>query len=151
MPDPIVVSWSGGKDSALALYRLQRSNDYVVHALLTSLTEGYDRISMHGVRRVLLEQQAEALGYPLEQLFLPRGGSNEGYEGRIIAALAKFLAGGVSSVAFGDIFLQDVRRYREDRILSKVGMKGSSRCGKWIPMNLPAPLLTWVSRPLLLA
>ncbi|MFQ5873957.1 MAG: diphthine--ammonia ligase, partial [Dehalococcoidia bacterium] len=124
MLDQIVVSWSGGKDSALALYELQRSGDYEIHALLATLTEDYDRISMHGVRRDLLEQQVEALGYPLEQLFLSKDSSNEEYEERVIGVLDGFREVGVSSVAFGDIFLEDVRRYREERILSKVGMKG---------------------------
>lgn len=121
MKEKTIVSWSGGKDSTLALYEICRQ--YEVRALLTTVTEGYDRVSMHGVRRALLERQARALGYPLEIVTISPQGSNEEYETRMRAVLQKHLAEGVSSVVFGDIFLEDVRRYREDRLLT-VGLKG---------------------------
>jgi len=123
MRERILVSWSGGKDSALALYEIQKTDRYEIFALLTTVTEDYDRISMHGVRRILLEQQAESMGYSLEKVFISRNASNEEYGSRMREILAKYLAAGVSSVVFGDVFLEDVRKYREDN-LSKIGMKG---------------------------
>ena len=118
-----MVSWSGGKDSALALFEVLRSDEYEVVALLTTVTEGYDRISMHGVRRVLLEQQANALGLPLEKVYIPQNCSNEVYESRMREALLKYRGLGVSSVVTGDIFLEDLRQYREIK-LSQLGLKG---------------------------
>jgi len=125
--DPAVVekvlfTWSGGKDSAMALHELLRSGALDVAALLTTVTEEYDRISMHGVRRVLLEQQADALGLPLETIYLPRNASNDEFEERMRERLEQFRSRGVSAVAFGDIFLEDLRKYREEN-LSRVGMK----------------------------
>ncbi|MFH0846442.1 MAG: ATP-binding protein [Chloroflexota bacterium] len=122
MREKIVLSWSSGKDSAMALYELQRAGGYEVVSLLTVLTEDYDRVSMHGVRRTLLERQAEELGLPLEEVFISKGAANEEYERKIESALIKFKNMGVSSVVFGDIFLQDIRKYREDN-LARVGMK----------------------------
>lgn len=123
MIERIAVSWSGGKDSALALYEIQKTGRYEILSLLTTVTEDYDRISMHGVRRILLEQQAESIGYSLEKVFISRNASNEEYEHKMREVLAKYLAAGVSSMVFGDVFLEDVRKYREDN-LSKMGMKG---------------------------
>jgi uncharacterized protein (TIGR00290 family) len=94
-----------------------------VKALLTTLTEGYDRISMHGVRRELLHAQAASLGLPLEEVWIPKNSSDLVYEKRMRVALEKYVALGVTRVAFGDLYLADVRRYRETR-LSEVGMKG---------------------------
>jgi uncharacterized protein (TIGR00290 family) len=119
----VLVSWSGGKDSALALNEILKSGIYRVVALLTTVTQDYDRISMHGVRRVLLEQQAASLGFPLEKVLIPKNASNEDYEANMERALAKYRAQGVASVVFGDIFLEDLRKYREDKLAS-VGMKG---------------------------
>lgn len=121
MKEKVIASWSGGKDSALALYEIR--DRYDVRALLTTVTEGYDRISMHGVRRTLLERQARALGCPLKIVTISPQGSNEEYESKMRAALQNFIAEGVSSVVFGDIFLEDVRKYREDRLLT-VGLQG---------------------------
>src|SRR5690348_17111705 len=109
MRDKVIVSWSGGKDSALALYEL--ANDYEVVALLTTVTEGYDRVSMHGVRRSLLERQAQALGYPLEKVLVSQACTNDEYEARMRAALSRYREAGVTAVVCGDIFLEDVRRY----------------------------------------
>jgi uncharacterized protein (TIGR00290 family) len=123
MKSMTLLTWSGGKDSAMALYKLQKSEDYDITALLTTVTEGYDRISMHGVRRTLLENQAEALGYPLEIVTISQKSSNEEYEQRMKEALLKYKNRGVETVAFGDIYLEDVRKYREEN-LSKVDMRG---------------------------
>jgi uncharacterized protein (TIGR00290 family) len=115
MREKAIVSWSGGKDSALVLYEVAAEYDIVV--LLTTVTSGYDRVSMHGVRTRLLEQQAAALGYPLEQVPIPPQCVNNDYERRMGAALARYRSAGVSRVVCGDIFLEDVRRYREERLL----------------------------------
>jgi uncharacterized protein (TIGR00290 family) len=122
MTERILFTWSGGKDSAMALYELQKANSYEISALLTTVTKDYDRISMHGVRRILLEQQADSLNYHLEQVFISKSASNEEYEVKMQEVLEKYLGTGVSAVAFGDIFLEDVRKYREKN-LSKIGMK----------------------------
>lgn len=123
MTEKVMLSWGGGKDSALALYEIQKTDHYEILVLLTTLTKDYDRISMHGVRRILLEQQAGSLGFPLEEVFISKNVSIEEYESKMREVLAKYLAAGSSSVVFGDIFLEDVRKYREDN-LSKIGMKG---------------------------
>jgi uncharacterized protein (TIGR00290 family) len=118
-----LLSWSGGKDSARALYEIQKGSDYGVAALLTTLTEDYDRISMHGVRRVLLERQADALGLPLQKIYIPKDATNGLYESRLRASLEEGLRGGIDTVAFGDIFLEDLKQYREKN-LAQLGMKG---------------------------
>lgn len=118
-----ILAWSGGKDSALALRRLQRSGAWRVETLLTTVTEDYDRVSMHGVRSELLEAQAASLGLPLVRVYIPAGSSNETYDERMLSALTPCKARGIDHVAFGDIFLQDVRRYREER-LAEVAMQG---------------------------
>ena len=122
-PEEVLFSWSGGKDSALALYEVTRDPRYRVVSLLTTVTEDYGRVSMHGVRQVLLEQQARSLGLPLAVVPIAADESNEGYEARMQEALTPFLERGVASVAFGDIHLEDVRAYRE-RNLARVGMRG---------------------------
>jgi len=114
----VVLSWSGGKDSALALAALRADPRFEVVALLTTVTAGYDRISIHGVRRSLLERQIRALGLPLHEIELQPSSSNAQYE----AALERALQGvrqqypDVRRVAFGDLFLEDVRQYREARL-----------------------------------
>jgi uncharacterized protein (TIGR00290 family) len=115
MREKAIVSWSGGKDSALALYEV--AAEYDIAALLTTVTSEYERISMHGVRTRLLEQQAAVLNYPLEQVPIPPQCVNADYESRMGAALARYRSAGVSRVVCGDIFLEDVRRYREKRLL----------------------------------
>jgi uncharacterized protein (TIGR00290 family) len=121
--EKVLLTWSGGKDSAMALHELQSSGAYEVLALLTTVTEQYDRVSMHGVRTVLLERQADSLGLPLEKVYIGANASNAEYEARMRDKLAYYDSRGVSSVAFGDLFLEDVRQYREEN-LSRVGMKG---------------------------
>jgi len=121
--EKVLVSWSGGKDSAFALYEILKDKNYQVAALLTTLTEDYDRISMHGVRRVLLERQAAALGFALEKLLIPKNSSNEEYEANMGQVLAKYKEAGTTAVVFGDIFLEDLRKYREDK-LAGLDMRG---------------------------
>ena len=123
MKAKVILSWSGGKDSALALYELRESQDYEIAVLLTTVTQDYDRISMHGVRRILLERQAESLGLPLEKVFISKDTSNQEYESKIREVLVKYQTAGVRCVVFGDIFLEDLRKHREDN-LSKIGMEG---------------------------
>jgi len=120
MPDKAIVLWSGGKDSALALHE-GRQNCEVV-ALLTTVTEGHDRISMHGVRTALLDQQAAALGLPVDKVTIPGACCNAEYEARMHVALEKYRQVGVSAVICGDLFLEDVRAYRE-RQLSAAGLQ----------------------------
>ena len=119
----VLLTWSGGKDSAMTLHELQSMGAYQVLALLTTVTEQYDRVSMHGVRTILLERQAGSLGLPVEKVYIGPGASNDEYEARMRDKLIHCQARGISSVAFGDIFLEDVRQYREEN-LSTVGMKG---------------------------
>ena len=118
----VLMAWSGGKDSAMALANTLASPDYQVVALLTTVTQGYDRISMHGVRRSLLKKQEEALRIPLIEVPISTKSSNEEYESNMAMALTKQRTNGVTSVVFGDIFLEDLRKYREDR-LALVDMK----------------------------
>jgi uncharacterized protein (TIGR00290 family) len=115
----VVLSWSGGKDSALALWTLRREQVEPV-ALLTTLTDEYARISMHGVRRELLHAQARATGVPVLEVEIPPVCSNEIYEQRMAQALASREIDGAETIAFGDLFLEDIRAYREER-LSRVG------------------------------
>jgi len=121
--EKIVFCWSGGKDSALALYRILQCGRYEVAALLTTCNEHFQRVSMHGVRLELLEQQAESIGLPLEKIFVSQRSSNEEYQQKMSACLLAHKARGVTACAFGDIFLEDLKRWREEN-LAKVGMRG---------------------------
>jgi uncharacterized protein (TIGR00290 family) len=112
----VLFCWSGGKDSALALYQIISSGNHSVAALLTTVTEDYDRISMHGVRTLLLEQQAKALNLPLERVLITKNSSNKDYEDKMTQVLTRFKNGGINSIVFGDIFLEDLRKYREDNL-----------------------------------
>jgi len=120
--EDVLFCWSGGKDSAMALHALRAARDCRITALLTTITEEYDRISMHGVRRALLARQAESLGLPLHAVLIPPQCINATYEERMKEALALHFARGVRRVAFGDIFLEDLRAYREKN-LAQVGMQ----------------------------
>jgi uncharacterized protein (TIGR00290 family) len=122
MPEDVLFCWSGGKDSAMALHALQSAQDHRVTGLLTTVTEQFDRISMHGVRRALLEQQVESIGLPLHAVLIPPQCVNVTYEARMNQALHEHLGRGVRRVAFGDIFLEDLRVYRE-RNLAQIGME----------------------------
>ncbi len=114
-PPALALAWSGGKDSALALGALLREGGDV-RALLTTVTEEYERVSMHGVRRELLHRQAEALGIALVEVRIPPACPNEVYEERMAEALASPPLASLEAVAFGDLFLEDVRAYREERL-----------------------------------
>jgi uncharacterized protein (TIGR00290 family) len=116
------LSWSGGKDSALTLWTLRRQ-DVEPEALITTVTDAYDRISMHGVRRELLARQADAAGIPLIEVRIPPACVNEVYEARMAQAFASPPLSDVEEVAFGDLFLEDVRAYREER-LAATGRRG---------------------------
>lgn len=113
-PTPILLAWSGGKDCLMALQRLRADTHWQVVALLTTVNRTYDRIAMHGVRRAILEAQAESLGLPLLAVEMDWPGSNEAYEEAHARALAeaRMRWPGVRHCAFGDLFLQDVRDYR---------------------------------------
>jgi uncharacterized protein (TIGR00290 family) len=117
----VVIGWSGGKDSSLALREILRAGEYEVAALLTTCTEGFRRISMHGVRCSLLKTQAQELGLPLRKVFIARECSNKDYEARVHAALLEFKVTGINKVVFGDLFLEEIRAYR-DRMLAEIGM-----------------------------
>ena len=123
MTDRIVLSWSGGKDSSLALEALRADTRYEVVALLTSITREYDRVSIHGVRRSLLEAQAQSLDLPLFEVSLGASSSNDAYEEAFRKAVNEFTAAhpDVQHMAFGDLFLADVRAYRE-RMMDTLGM-----------------------------
>jgi uncharacterized protein (TIGR00290 family) len=119
----VVMSWSGGKDSCIALHDIQKTEKYRVAALLTTVTRDYDRISMHGVRRILLEQQADSLGLPLREVFISKGASNQEYETAMEAAFSEYREQGIDSIVFGDLFLEDIKVYRE-QFLARHHMRG---------------------------
>jgi uncharacterized protein (TIGR00290 family) len=119
----VLVSWSGGKDSALALSEILKDGRYEVAALLTTVTMDFDRISMHGVRRALLERQAQSLGFRLEEVFITKNNSDEEYESSMIKVLSQYQDSGITSVVFGDIFLEDLRKYREEK-LGSLNLRG---------------------------
>jgi uncharacterized protein (TIGR00290 family) len=112
----ILLSWSSGKDSAWALHVLNQTHPGSVAALLTTVNEAVDRVAMHAVRREVLEAQAAAAGLPLRVVPIPYPCPNEIYEARMHDAVARAVADGFTHAAFGDLFLEDVRRYREDRL-----------------------------------
>ena len=119
---PTIVSWSGGKDSALALHALLRDPAVDVRGLLTTVTDGYDRVSMHGVRAELVRAQADVLGLSLHTVRIPPACSNGEYERATTAALTALREDGIAAIAFGDLFLEDVRTYRE-RLVAAVGLR----------------------------
>ncbi|MBP6750492.1 MAG: ATP-binding protein [Xanthomonadaceae bacterium] len=112
---PILLSWSGGKDAAWALHALRARDDVEVVGFVTTLTEGYDRIAMQGVRREILHAQAESCGVPVVEAWMPQRSSNTVYEDSYAAALAEAQRRwpGLRDIAFGDLFLADIRAYRE--------------------------------------
>jgi uncharacterized protein (TIGR00290 family) len=114
--EQVLVAWSGGKDSAMALYETMNAGRYEVLALLTTVTQDYDRIGMHGVRSSLLKQQTESLGLKSEVVLITKDASNAEYELSMGKTLSAYRSKGVLSVVFGDIFLQDLRKYREERL-----------------------------------
>lgn len=123
MPEQALMSWSGGKDSALALHHALRNPGLTVTDLLTSVNAHYERVSMHGVRLALLEAQAERIGLPLTQLRLPEMLTMADYDQAVLATLAGLHQQGVRRAIYGDIFLEDLRAYREQQ-LARVPLQG---------------------------
>jgi uncharacterized protein (TIGR00290 family) len=118
-----IVSWSTGKDSAFALQRVREQGQLEVVGILTTLTAEFARVSMHGVRESLLDAQATALGLPCHKVLLPFPCPNAIYEQRMSEALELARSQGVSHIVFGDLFLEDIRAYREAQ-LAPLGLKG---------------------------
>ena len=112
----ILLSWSSGKDSAWSLHVLRQRREYEVAGLLTTFNEAADRVAMHAVRRELVEQQADAAGLPLWAVPLPWPCSNEQYESLMSQTCSRAISEGIEGVAFGDLFLEDVRAYREKQM-----------------------------------
>ena len=110
------LSWSSGKDSAWALHVLRRQSEYEIVGLLTTINEAASRVAMHAVRETLLERQAEAAGLPLVKVPIPHPCPNDAYETAMAEAMARAKQEDIAAVAFGDLFLEDVRRYREEKL-----------------------------------
>lgn len=111
-----LVSWSSGKDSAWALHVMRQRGEYEIAGLLTTMNAAFDRVAMHGTRRAVVEAQAKAAGLPLRTIPLPWPCSNEQYEAAMGGACAQAVAEGIEIMAFGDLFLEDVRAYREEKL-----------------------------------
>jgi uncharacterized protein (TIGR00290 family) len=118
----VILSWSSGKDGAWALHELRRRGDVEVVGLLTTFNEAFDRVAMHAVRRELVEAQAAAAGLPLQAVMLPHPCTNEAYEAGMRSAIAEAREAGITRMAFGDLFLEDVRDYRV-RLLAGSGIE----------------------------
>jgi uncharacterized protein (TIGR00290 family) len=118
-----IFNWSGGKDSALCLYYILKEKKYEVLCLLTSINEGHNRISMHGVRTSLLEEQTKSIGLPLTKMMMPEMPTMEAYEESMHTTLIALKQQGAEVSIFGDIFLADLRKYREDK-LDDISLKG---------------------------
>jgi len=117
-----IFNWSGGKDSALALYKILLSREYVVSYLLTTVSSGFKRIIQHGVREELLDAQADSIGIKLNKLYLPENPDMDTYNSIIRESLINYKRENINTGIFGDIFLEDLRKYREEK-LAEVGMK----------------------------
>jgi uncharacterized protein (TIGR00290 family) len=113
---PIMLAWSSGKDSAWALHVLRQDPSVEVVGLLTTVNETFDRVAMHAVRRTLLEAQAEAVGLPLVVVRIPWPCPNAAYEAAMAEAIDAARGRGITGIAFGDLFLEDIRRYREQQM-----------------------------------
>lgn len=118
----VILSWSGGKDSSLALYEILKRGQYEIESLLTTVTSDYDRVSMHGLRTSLLEQQSESLNIPLKKVFITKNASNDEYESNFNKAVLGFKQDGIKDVIFGDLYLEDIKKYRE-ALLKKIDME----------------------------
>lgn len=111
-----MVSFSGGKDSMLALHRLANNPEYQIEYLLITLSDEFKRSSVHGIREELIDLQAEALGFPVRKAYIPKGATNVQYEQVMADVMAEAERNGITHVAFGDIFLEDIRAYREEKL-----------------------------------
>ncbi len=116
MRQQAIFNWSGGKDSALALYKVLQDSRYHIASLLTTLSKEHQRISMHGVRGALLDQQTASIGLPCRKLYLPETPTMTAYEHLLAGALDELRSEGAAVAIFGDIFLEDLRRYRENQL-----------------------------------
>nr|WP_314839930.1 diphthine--ammonia ligase [uncultured Flavobacterium sp.] len=123
MKNKALFNWSSGKDSALALYKSLQNPTLEITTLLTSVNQLYQRVSMHGIRVTLLEQQAKSIGLPLEIMQIPEMPTMEAYEEAMKITLQKYIEQGITHSIFGDIFLEDLRKYREDK-LAEMELKG---------------------------
>lgn len=117
------LNWSSGKDSALALYIILQENTYTINTLVTTVNQKYKRISMHGVDEILLKKQAESIGLPLDIIYFPEEVSMETYDSIMKNNLQKFVDRGNEYAVFGDVFLEDLRKYREEK-LAELNLKG---------------------------
>lgn len=120
--EKVVLFWSGGKDSAFALFKMQLENKYEVVALISTLNQKYKRLSMHGIREDLIEAQSQSIGIPLFKMYVNEGTHKE-YNQVLNSTLQSFSKQGIHKVAYGDIFLEDLREYR-DKMLTKQNMEG---------------------------
>ena len=111
-----VVSWSSGKDSAMALYEIMKSDKFEIVGTLTTVSDAFHRVSMHGVREELLDLQNASLGFPAEKVLIPYPCPNDVYERKMGDAVLNFKSKGVTHIVFGDLFLEDIRKYREERL-----------------------------------
>ena len=152
----IALSWSGGKDSALALFKLQSEGKYDVSYFLTTVIRDYGRVSMHGVREELLREQVMAISGTLDVAYISKDATNEEYEKVMGEKTQEYYSQGIRRVAFGDIFLEDIKKYREDR-MSRAGMSclfplwGEDTAGlarKFIDLGFKALICTVDSRML---
>jgi len=121
MTIPVLFNWSSGKDSSLSLYEMLQDERYTIESLLTTITRDFKRVSMHGTREELVHRQAEAFGIPLKIIYISRNANNEEYDRKMKEALLEYREQGVFSVASGDIYLEEVRQYRVEKLAS-VGM-----------------------------
>jgi uncharacterized protein (TIGR00290 family) len=151
-PTPVVMSWSGGKDCALALHVLRGDAAYQVVGLMTSISDEFKRVSHHGVREALLDAQADAVGLPLHKIYLPSGNTtpctNEVYEEIMSRAMEDFKSRGVYTIGFGDLFLADLRAWREQN-LAKAAMRGVFPIWKRDTTRLAREIITMGFRAIL--
>lgn len=121
MKEKAVMVWSGGKDSSFALHKVMQEQQYEVIALMSTINGENNRLSMHGVREEIIQKQADAIGLPLVKMYITDA-TYDHYENKLAEQMELFKAQGIRTMIFGDIFLEDLRKYREDK-LAKVGMK----------------------------
>ncbi|MFN2159876.1 MAG: ATP-binding protein [Anaerolineales bacterium] len=122
MKENLIVAWSGGKDCTLALQEIQKTEGYSISALFSSISEEDDRVTMHGIPRKLLEAQARSLGYPLAVVTIPDRCSEEQYQTIMQQAMEGWQEHGITGVVFGDLYLDEIRAYREQN-LEQIGLK----------------------------